>query len=126
MLYKGEEIKVDKKESARCLRIGCGLFNSEVMYKMVLMLQIGDGIDVNKAEAARYFKMEVDNDHIESIKYADMLWSGEGVKTNKEEAACYFKIASDKRNSVGMYNYGMMLYNRNGSKANKDKSDINN
>ena len=38
------------------------------------MLYNGDGIEMNKKEAAKYYKMAADNKDIESsVKYANML-----------------------------------------------------
>ena len=61
------------------------------------MLYIVDGIEPNKEEAARYFKLSVDKDNTKSmLYYAFMLYEGEGISKNKEEAAQYYKLASDK------------------------------
>ena len=57
------------------------------------MLNEGDGIESNKEEAAKYYKMAADKGHIESMfSYASMLNEGDGIDENKTEAAKYYKL----------------------------------
>lgn len=80
------------------------------MIKNASMLSNGDGVAVNKSEAARYLKMSADNGNEESmIKYASMLSNGDGIAVNKSEAACYLKMSADNGNEESMIKYTTML-----------------
>lgn len=47
------------------------------MFKYAVMLQDGDGIEMNKREASKYYKLAADQGHLESIhNYAIMLQNG--------------------------------------------------
>ena len=56
----------------------------------VIMLEYGDGIGVDKKEAAKYYKMSADKGNSTSMCYhAYMLKNGDGIDINKKEAARY-------------------------------------
>ena len=68
----------------------------ESMHRYAIAIVNGDGIDVNKKEAAHYFKMAADRGHILSMfYYAEMLYKGNGIEMNKKESAKYFKRSID-------------------------------
>ena len=55
------------------------------------MNDTGEGISVNKEEAAIYYKKGADlNNAGLTNNYAFCLYYGEGVQQNKKEAAVYF------------------------------------
>ena len=63
------------------------------------MLSEGDGIEMNKKEAARYYKLAADKGDTESMnKYSEMLSKGNGIEKNLKEAARYLKLASNQYN----------------------------
>ena len=65
------------------------------MIKFALLLYAGDGIETNKKEAARYYKLAADKGNIDAmVNYAFMLEEGDGIEKNEKEAARYFKLAS--------------------------------
>ena len=71
------------------INMGKKLFDANMLYR-------GEGIKMNKEEAAKYFKMAADEGDINAITgYAILLKNSEGISMNKEEAAKYFKMASD-------------------------------
>ena len=54
------------------------------MYNYALMLYNGDGVTVDKKEAARYFQMAADLGDIDSMrKYRSMLYDGDGIEKKK-------------------------------------------
>ena len=57
----------------------------------------GDGIPVDKKEAAKYFKIVADNGSLDStIIYIKILLTGDGIEPDKMQAARYIKMMSDK------------------------------
>lgn len=61
------------------------------------MLLKGDGVPVNKAEAADYFKMAADSGS-EKAKYllGLQLDDGDGIPMNKRLSVMYYQKAADK------------------------------
>ena len=67
------------------------------MYNYGVMLYNGIGVNLNKKEAAKYFKMAADEGDVSGMRnYAIMLENGEGMKANKREAARIFKLIEGK------------------------------
>ena len=63
------------------------------------MLETGDGVEVNKSEAVKYFKMSADKGYNWAMNnYANKLFYGEGIAVNKSEAIKYYKMAAEKGN----------------------------
>lgn len=57
------------------------------IFKYAKLLQNGDGIPMDKEEAAKYFKIGADKNDVDCIfNYGIMLFKGEGVPINKNEA----------------------------------------
>ncbi|KAK8888717.1 hypothetical protein M9Y10_033451 [Tritrichomonas musculus] len=74
------------------------------------MLFKGDGIDMNKEEACKYYKLLADNGNVSCAAYlANMLYNGNGVPENKSEAAEYFKLAADLGDDDSMYTFALAL-----------------
>lgn len=56
-----------------------------------MMLETGDGIPIDKKEAAKLYKTAANKGNINAIyNYAQMLINGDGVPVDKAEAAKYF------------------------------------
>ena len=97
--------------------------NVSGMNKYGEILKKGEGVEVNKEEAAQYFKMAADRGNPAGMfNYGNMLYKGEGVEINKEEAARYFKMAADSGNPDGMFKYGIMLDEGEGVEVNKKEA----
>lgn len=74
------------------------------------LLFFGYGINMNKIEAARYFKLAIDKGDTNSMfNYGIMLEKGEGIQKDTVEAARFFKMAADQGHPSAMYNYGVIL-----------------
>lgn len=120
MLYKGERVKVSKKEASLYYKKAADEGNLEAMKKYIEMVKNGDGIEVNEEEASYYsnllaeknkinqqiekgkgqiidyFKEEADNGNIFAMNYfAEMMYDGDGIHSHKKEAAKYFKKIAD-------------------------------
>ena len=57
MLYKGDGIKMNKREAAKYFRMAANQGYDCSCYMYAKMLEEGDGIEANKKEAEKYFKM---------------------------------------------------------------------
>ena len=76
------------------------------------MLDIGDGVNMNLKEGAKYCKMAADNGSLKSMyNYAVKLEKGIGITPDKELSVKYFKMAEDKNFLPAMYIYGSKLLN---------------
>ncbi|KAK8892911.1 hypothetical protein M9Y10_030163 [Tritrichomonas musculus] len=66
------------------------------MQKYANKLYKGIGIEMNKEEAARFFKKDADLGEAESMFiYGDMLYEGDGIEMNKEDGLRYITCAAD-------------------------------
>lgn len=93
--------------------------NAESMYKYAIKLENGDGIAVNKREAARYYKMASDNGNKNAMnEYAAMLNKGDEIAVKEREAVRYFKMAADNGHINAMFNYGFVLARGDGIAVN--------
>lgn len=58
--------------------------NPVAMINYAIMLQYGDGVNIDKCEALRYYKMAAGRgDEFVMTNYAAMLSNGDGVSINK-------------------------------------------
>lgn len=75
--------------------------NPYAMYFYGIFLLTGEGLDLNKKEAAVYLKKSADNGNIHAMcRYGVMLSKGDGIKMDKTEAAKYFQMANDRGYSL--------------------------
>lgn len=59
----------------------------------------GDGIPVDKKEAAKYFKMAADKGYSGAMFfYAEMLERGDGIPSDMKESHKYYQMAADNGN----------------------------
>jgi TPR repeat protein len=76
---------------------------------------VGDGVPLDFAKAANYFKMSADQGYAAGqYRYGVCLEKGRGVIQNFEQAAEYYRKAADQGNAAGQYNYGLCLANGRG------------
>lgn len=76
------------------------------MYSYALMLSKGDGIDMDKAEAAKYFKMAADKGNSDAMHiYGDILFIGDGVEIDRSKAIDYLRKSVQKGNFNGKMKY---------------------
>lgn len=62
------------------------------MFKYAEKLYDGKGVEMNKKEAAKYYKKASDLGHANaSYQYGRMLYFGQGIILNKKEASKYLK-----------------------------------
>lgn len=53
----------------------------------------GNGIQADKKEAAKYFKIDADKGNLNAMNnYGIMLKKGDGIKSDKKEAAKYINV----------------------------------
>ena len=80
------------------------------IYHQGEIFEKGDGIPVDKPEAARYYKKAAQKGHTDAMfKYGWMLLYGIGVQIDKQKAYFYIKEAADQGNIEAMYNYGWLV-----------------
>lgn len=90
--------------------------NQNAMHIFAMILYQGDGVSVNKKEAANYFKKAADNGVSTAMFcYAEMIHNGEDFDENRPEAARYYKLVADNKNILA---YVTILSN-DGIKADK-------
>lgn len=88
-----------------------------------LKLRDGNGVTVNKTDAAYYFKIAADKGNVDAmLNYANIINNGDGVTADKIGAAHYFKLAADNGNVDAMFIYGQMLEEGNGIPKDKAES----
>ena len=69
------------------------------MCNYAYMLNHGLGLQTDKEEAARYYKMAADEGNANAMFiYACMLENGDGIAPNEAEASIYYKKAADNGN----------------------------
>ena len=74
------------------------------MFDYALKLYTGKDVDLNKKEAAKYYKMAADLGQSEAIhNYAMMLKKGEGIKVNKKEARKYMKMTKSTKSHKPLF-----------------------
>ncbi len=97
--------------------------NQKVIHNCGLMFYKGEGIPVDKKEAAKYIKMAANKGSINAMRnYGYMLENGEGVLMDKEEAVKYYKMATDRGSIRAMYRYGLMLKKGEGITVDKKEA----
>lgn len=74
------------------------------------MLLSGVGVEENKAEAARFFRMAADFTEAQ-VSLARLLFDGDGVPQDKEEAERLYRLAADSENSDAEFELGMKFLN---------------
>jgi hypothetical protein len=74
------------------------------------MFLSGVGVEVSKAEAARFFRMAADFTEAQ-VSLARLLFDGDGVPVDKEEAVRLYRLAADSKNSDAEYELGMKFLN---------------
>ena len=100
------------------------LDDADSMYLYGILLYNGDGIEVNKKEAAKYFKASSEKGNINSMYYyAKILFEQNETISKIEEAVYYIKTSADKGNVDSMLQYGIMLLNGNGVQINKQDAE---
>lgn len=119
-----EKLQIEEDPIA-CLKKFADLGNSVAMYNYAVLLEEGKGIQSNKTEAARYFKMSADQGNSEAMyRYAVSLINGKrgDAKMNKKEGFKYLKMSAKKGNNNAMFKCGIMLYTGDGVQLNKTES----
>lgn len=134
MLYQGDGIDINKEEAIKYLKTAIDTIlkikrkdkninnaNNDDPYSMYIYacaLYNGDGIEINKEEAAKFFKMSADKGNVKSMKkYAYMLKHGDGIPVDKKRAYFYFKNAADNYDKYAMNTYAILLHRCNGDKS---------
>jgi TPR repeat protein len=75
----------------------------------------GRGVLKDDVEAARYYKLAADQNHVSTQKrYAVSLTNGQGVATNEAEAAGYFTFADDQNDASPQNPYAICLATERG------------
>lgn len=83
-------------------------FNAYWIRKICIFLCFygGNVIEVNKEEAAKYYKIVSDKEHVKSkYSYAKMLRGGDRISIDKEDVYKYLKTSDDKDYQYSIYSY---------------------
>lgn len=82
----------------------------------------GKGIEVDKEQAAHFYKSAADKGNDFAMNnYANMLMNGKGIEVDKKEAFNYFGKAANAGNKYGLYNYALMLEEGDFIKGNSEE-----
>ena len=80
------------------------------MYKYAWNLELGDGVNINKKVALKYYKMAAEKGNVKSmVKCAEMTYYGKGVPENKKTAIKYYKMAADAGDVFSMFTCGIIF-----------------
>ena len=123
VMDKSKKVKIKTEEEiiAECKNLA-DKGDSEAMYLYAVMLYNGEGIEVNKEEAAKYYQMAAEKGHIGSMNnYANMLYYGDGIKEDISEALTYYILAADKGHDISTCKAGIFLYKDFEYASNKEK-----
>lgn len=97
--------------------------NVEDILEVGHMLKDGNGTQVNKKEAFKYFKMGADkNNGFSMFQCGKMLFYGDGITQNKDEGLKYIKKSTKFGSSLGKLEYAKILLNGDGIKVDKQKA----
>lgn len=70
--------------------------SSFAIHNYAVVLCEGIGIEQNKENAAKLFKLSIQKRNYESLSwYADMLYSGDGIPQNKKKVLNYYLMSAD-------------------------------
>lgn len=79
------------QNSVECIKSLADNGDVNSMFNYAMMLEKGNGIEVDLKAASKYYKMAADNGHLDSMyNYAQMLFNGTGISVDKKEAAKYY------------------------------------
>jgi uncharacterized protein len=109
---KDDEITLLKKAADQ------GYANAQ--FAMGLMYYKSEGVEVNKAEAAKWFHKAADQGHANAqFNLGLMYYTGEGVELNKAEAPKWFHKAADQGHAKAQFNLGFTYQKGEGVEVNK-------
>lgn len=73
------------------------------MFRYATMLHAGDGVAMNRKEAARFFKMAANKGDSNSMyNYGMMLRNGDGIAKNRKESDRYLNMAAIRGNPIAI------------------------
>lgn len=88
----------------------------EAQHGLGVMYEFGDGVEPNKAEAAKWYRVAADAGlAIAQFSYGNMLLAGEGVDQNDVEAIKWFRLAADQGLANAQHNLAFMLSHGRGA-----------
>ena len=109
-IFDNDDKSGKTKRSSQSLQEEADNGDDKAMNAYALMLDKGLGVDIDKKEAIRYYKMAIDKGNDKAMNnYALLLHHGDGVAVDKEEAIKYYKKSIEKGNTSAMNNYAYML-----------------
>ena len=83
--------------------------------KLGVMYKNGEGVEVNYAEAAKWFRKATDQGNAEAqFNLGNMYKNGEGVEVNYAEAVKWYRNAADQEDASAQNNLGNMYDNGRG------------
>lgn len=121
MLNMGITIEQICEESTALIQDAASLGLAEAQFFFGVMLQYGDaGLEIDLAEALKYYKLAADQGHMHAQVYAALLLDdGKGSAQNMREAAKYYRMAADQGHPVAQMNYAYMLFDGRGTNRNR-------
>ena len=92
-------VKKDLNEQFKYLKMAADKENLEEMFSYAVLLDKWIETNVNKQQAAKFYKNSADKglDHA-IMRYAEMALSGDGIPKDIDEGLRYLKMASEKVN----------------------------
>jgi uncharacterized protein len=110
LLENDEATAEDKLEAMRLFHLASDQGHSDARKELGKMFLSGNGVGVNKANAARFLRLAADLAEAQ-VFLARMLFDGDGVPQDKEEALRLYRLAADSNNADAEFELGKKFLN---------------
>ena len=92
-------------------------------YRLGSCYSNGDGVETNKVEAVRWYRMAAEQGHAGAQGSLGMCYAnGDGVETNKAEAVKWCRKAAEQGEGHAQFMLGMFYYSGDGVNQNKEEA----
>ena len=87
----------------------------EAQFQLGLAYYFGNGVDANKKEAAKWWRLAARQEHVKAQFNLGMLYDhGEGVEQDKAKAAAWYQSAAAQHAAQAQFNLGLMYHHGEG------------
>ena len=93
------------------------------MFRLAVMYFDGDGVDVDKSEARKWWEKAAERGYARAMTYLGLMYYvGDGVKENKNKARKLWEKAAELNNAYAMFFLGMMYFYGDGVEVDKGRA----
>jgi TPR repeat protein len=112
-VYLEGDLRVEK------LRKAAEQGNAETQFNLGLMYGLGDGVEQNYTEAAKWLQRAAEQGHAEAqYRLGEIYYYGHSVEQNHAEAVKWFRKAAEQGLARAQYDLGFAYYNGEGVEQN--------